>query len=117
MVLNCKTLPRNLRSNYLKDIGDTSALLIKLDVPHDCSAEWIGREKTKQDTACLVCKVCCLSHSARMFCRTNFCGLETKQSPLNIIMEKLPEENTKKDIVVNLWFVRKKPVREYRGGC
>lgn len=31
----------------LKHIGDSSALLLKLDVPHDCSTQWIEEKKTK----------------------------------------------------------------------
>lgn len=84
-------------------------LLLKMDVPHDCSAEWIEENKTKTKTR----------HSKSCIQSVLFvtvCRLETKQSPLSIIMEKLPDKKAKKYVVVNLQHVCKKPVRDCRGG-
>lgn len=76
---------------------------------------WELMRKKTHEVLFVKCIVChCRSKNVL---QNRLCGLETKQSPLNIIMEKLPEENTKKDIVVNLWLVCKKPVRDYRRGC
>lgn len=114
ITLNYESLPRNLKWLTLKILG----ILLHCYLSWMCFMTVLQSELKRKKTHEVLFAKCIVCHCrSKNVLQNKLCGLETKQSPLNIIMEKLPEENTKKDIVVHLWLVCKKPVRDYRRGC
>lgn len=70
------------------------------------------KNKTKQDVANLVCEVYCVSlWKQGCLVDQTAVGPETNNSSLSIIMEKLPEENSEKYFVADLWLLCEKLVR------
>lgn len=77
----------------------------------------LNREnKTRRNKSSFAKSIICHCRSKNVS-KNRFLWTGNKGISIEYNYEKFPEENTKKNLVLNAWLVWKKPVRDCRGGC